>query len=77
MLGRDCTGLKAWEFARHGVSRKFQSPQVVDSLSVAENIAVAAWRAAPSPWRLTFSPRPGRPSRPAAVDLRKKGRNKR
>ena len=56
VLGRDCTGLKAWEFARHGVSRKFQSPQVVDSLSVAENIAVAAWGAAPSPWRLTFSP---------------------
>ena len=53
MLDRDCTGLKAWEFARHGVSRKFQSPQVVDSLSVAENIAVAAWGAAPSPWRLT------------------------
>ena len=42
MLDRDCTGLKAWEFARHGVSRKFQSPQVIGSLSVAENIAVAA-----------------------------------
>ena len=55
MLGRDCTGLKAWEFARHGVSRKFQSPQVIDSLSVAENIAVAAWGANPSPWRLAIS----------------------
>ena len=55
MLDRDCTGLKAWEFARHGVSRKFQSPQVIDSLSVAENIAVAAWGAAPSPWRLTLN----------------------
>ena len=55
MLDRDCTGLKAWEFARHGVSRKFQSPQVIDSLSVAENVAVAAWGAAPWPWRLTFS----------------------
>ncbi len=55
MLDRDCTGLKAWEFARHGVSRKFQSPQVIGSLSVAENIAVAAWGADPSPWRLTFA----------------------
>ncbi len=55
MLGRDCTGLKAWEFARHGVSRKFQSPQVIDSLSVGENIAVAAWGADPSPWRLSLA----------------------
>ena len=55
MLDRDCTGLKAWEFARHGVSRKFQSPQVIGSLSVAENIAVAAWGADPSPRRLTFA----------------------
>ena len=53
MLGRDCKGLRAWEFARHGVSRKFQSPQIIGSLSVAENIAVAAWGVAPSPWRLT------------------------
>ena len=53
MLGRDCQGLRAWEFARHGVSRKFQSPQVIGSLSVAENIAVAAWATEPSPWRLT------------------------
>ena len=35
ILGRDCKGLRAWEFARHGVSRKFQSPQVIGSLSVA------------------------------------------
>ena len=55
MLDRDCTGLKAWEFARHGVSRKFQSPQVIGSLSVAENIAVAAWGADPSPRRLTLA----------------------
>ncbi len=55
MLDRDCIGLKAWEFARHGVSRKFQSPQVIDSLSVAENIAVAAWGANPSPWRLSVT----------------------
>ena len=53
MLGRDCKGLRAWEFARHGVSRKFQSPQIIASLSVAENIAVAAWSTDPSPWRLT------------------------
>ena len=52
LLGRDCRGLRAWEFARHGVSRKFQSPQVIGSLSVAENVAVAAWGASPSPWRL-------------------------
>ena len=56
MLGRDCKGLRAWEFARHGVSRKFQSPQIIPSLSVAENIAVAAWSTDPSPWRLTCSP---------------------
>ena len=55
LLGRDCRGLRAWEFARHGVSRKFQSPQVIGSLSVAENVAVAAWGASPSPWRLTVS----------------------
>ncbi|MYH00379.1 MAG: ATP-binding cassette domain-containing protein [Acidimicrobiaceae bacterium] len=55
MLDQDCTGLKAWEFARHGVSRKFQSPQIIDSLSVAENIAVAAWGADPSPWRLSVT----------------------
>lgn len=55
MLDRDCTGLRAWEFARHGVSRKFQSPQVLDSLSVAENIAVASWGADPSPWRLSVA----------------------
>ena len=53
MLGRDCRGLRAWEFARHGVSRKFQSPQIIGSLSVAENIAVAAWATEPSPWTLT------------------------
>ena len=52
LLGRDCRGLRAWEFARHGVSRKFQSPQVIGSLSVAENVAVAAWGVSPSPWRL-------------------------
>ena len=55
VLDRDCTGLRAWEFARHGVSRKFQSPQVVGSLSVAENIAVAAWGADPSLRRLAFA----------------------
>ena len=53
LLGRNCRGLRAWEFARRGVSRKFQSPQVIGSLSVAENVAVAAWGTTPSPWRLT------------------------
>ena len=52
VLGRECTGRRPWEFARHGVSRKFQSPQLIDSLSVATNIAIAAWGARSSPWSL-------------------------
>lgn len=53
LFGEDFTGSPAWEFARRGVSRKFQAPQVIQSLSVAENIAVAAWANQPSPWELT------------------------
>ena len=53
LFGQDYTGSPAWAFARLGVSRKFQAPQVVHSLSVAENIALAAWATRPSPWELT------------------------
>ena len=52
VLGQECTGRRPWEFARHGVSRKFQSPQLIDDLSVAANVAVAAWGTRSSPWSL-------------------------
>lgn len=52
MLGQSLTSKPAWQFARHGVSRKFQAPQVIDSLSVSENIAVAAWGPTSRPIRL-------------------------
>ena len=52
VLGQDCTGRRPWEFARHGVSRKFQSPQLIDDLSVAANVAIAAWGTRSSPWSL-------------------------
>ena len=55
LFGQDFTGNPAWVFARRGVSRKFQAPQVIGSLSVAENIAVAAWAARPSFWELVRS----------------------
>ena len=56
LFGQDYTGRPAWEFARLGVSRKFQAPQIIRSLSVAENIALAAWVTRPSPWELARSP---------------------
>ena len=52
VFGQECTGRRSWEFARHGVSRKFQSPQLIDDLSVAANVAIAAWGTHSSPWRL-------------------------
>lgn len=52
VLGQECTGRRSWEFARHGVSRKFQSPQLIDDLSVAVNVAIAAWGTRSGPWRL-------------------------
>ena len=52
VFGQECTGKPSWEFARNGVSRKFQSPQLVDDLSVATNVAIAAWGADSSPWGL-------------------------
>ncbi len=64
VLGTEHTGRQAWEFARHGVSRKFQSPQLIDDLSVATNVAIAAWGTRSSPWGLirrswnTAVPRP-------------------
>ena len=57
ILGEDLSGQSAVRFARRGVARKFQIPEVIGSLSVAENIAVAAWsRTRRSPWRLCISP---------------------
>ncbi len=52
MFGTDVTNRSSWQFARHGISRKFQAPQVIGSLSVAENIAVAAWSTKPTILRL-------------------------
>ncbi len=56
VLGAEHTGRQAWEFARHGVSRKFQSPQLIDDLSVATNVAIAAWGTRSSPWNLIRRP---------------------
>lgn len=56
IFGEDFTGRPAWDFARNGISRKFQAPQIIESLSIAENIAVAAWGTHPSPWRLITRP---------------------
>lgn len=52
LLGADMTGHKPWQIARHGVSRKFQAPQVLPTLTVAENLAVASWGADASFWSL-------------------------
>lgn len=43
LFGADMTGRPAWRVARHGVSRKFQAPQVLPTLTVLENLAVASW----------------------------------
>jgi branched-chain amino acid transport system permease protein len=56
VLGTEHTGRQSWEFARHGVSRKFQSPQLIDDLSVATNVAIAAWGIRSSPWKLIRRP---------------------
>ena len=56
VLGTECTGRRSWEFARHGVSRKFQSPQLIDDLSVATNVAIAAWGTRSGVWRLVCRP---------------------
>ena len=56
VLGTEHTGRQAWEYARHGVSRKFQSPQLIDDLSVATNVAIAAWGTRSSPWSLIRRP---------------------
>ena len=52
VFGQECTGRRSWEFARQGVSRKFQSPQLINDLSVAANLAIAAWGTRSSPWNL-------------------------
>lgn len=57
LFGEDFTKQPAWQFARQGVSRKFQAPSVISSLSVAENIGVATWADESSPWRLILRKR--------------------
>jgi branched-chain amino acid transport system permease protein len=57
-LGEDITRLKVWEIAVRGIGRKFQIPNVYDSLSVADNLAIAARSRNNSPTRLLFRPRP-------------------
>jgi branched-chain amino acid transport system permease protein len=52
LLGLEMTGRRPWEFARHGVSRKFQTPEVFTALTVAENIAIASWGTTASFWSL-------------------------
>ena len=56
IFGEDFTNRPAWDYARNGISRKFQAPQIIESLSIAENIAVAAWGTTPSPWSLAIRP---------------------
>ena len=56
VFGEDLTGQRAWRFARAGVSRKFQAPHVIGSLSVAENLAIAGWGGTTSMTRLAVSP---------------------
>lgn len=41
--GTDLTHQRPWTFARMGVARKFQTPHVMGSLTVAENVALAAF----------------------------------
>ena len=73
VLGHECTGRRSWEFARHGVSRKFQSPQLIDDLSVAANVAIAAWGGRSSPWGLVRRPWRTPVARPALEILKRTG----
>jgi branched-chain amino acid transport system permease protein len=41
--GADVTGMSPWVLAKAGLGRKFQSPSVGTSLTVAENLALASW----------------------------------
>ncbi len=43
--GEDLTDAPAWRLTRAGAARKFQSPSVATSLSVAQNLALARWGA--------------------------------
>lgn len=55
-LGNDDLSMKKpWQQARGGISRKFQTPSIAPELTVAQNIALAAWGTRVSPsWRLIF-----------------------
>lgn len=46
LAGRDIAGAPAWRVARAGVGRGFQAPRLVESLTVQDNVAVAAVAAA-------------------------------
>ena len=55
--GADLTHQRPWTFARMGVARKFQTPHVMGSLTVAENVALAAFGRGEQPgwmWRRTW-----------------------
>ncbi|MFQ5593994.1 MAG: ATP-binding cassette domain-containing protein [Anaerolineae bacterium] len=56
--GEDITRLKVWEIAARGIGRKFQIPNVYDSLSVADNLAIAARSRNNSLVGLLFRPHP-------------------
>ncbi|MDT3441832.1 branched-chain amino acid ABC transporter ATP-binding protein/permease [Pseudofrankia sp. BMG5.37] len=60
---RDLTGAPAWELARAGAARKFQTPSLATSLTVGENLALARWGPTHrwlallrQPWSATVSP---------------------
>ena len=46
--GTDLTRQRPWAFTRMGVGRKFQTPHVMKSLTVAENVALASFAHDPS-----------------------------
>ncbi len=52
LLGAVPRNRKPWQVARLGVSRKFQAPQVLPALTVAENLAVASWGESATFWSL-------------------------
>lgn len=68
LFGADMTGCEPWRIARHGVSRKFQAPQVLPTLTVVENLALAGWAKTSSFWSLITRPWEASLS-PAAHDI--------
>ncbi len=77
VFGQEYTGRRSWEFARHGVSRKFQSPQLINDLSVAANVAIATWGIRSSPWNLVRRSLNAQVPLPALEILERTGLNQR